>query len=228
MLWDIDGTLLRRASVEHAQALREALTEVHGVEPDNVHYVSYAGRTDGAIARDQLLRAGIDAHRIDAEIAQVQAATSRRYDALCPRDLSSLVSAGIAELLAELAELPERFRLSLLTGNFEPVARLKLERAGIGSYFPAGQGAFGSDAEDRNQLTAIARARAGGADGSDPWPRERTLIIGDTPRDVAAARADGLRGVAVATGPFTVAELAEADFVAADGHEVAQVLRGLE
>jgi phosphoglycolate phosphatase-like HAD superfamily hydrolase len=228
LLWDIDGTLLRRASVEHAQALREALTEVHGLEPESVHYVSYAGRTDGAIARDQLLRGGIDSAAVDAGIVQVQAAARRRYEQLCPPDLSALVSGGIAELLAELAGLPERFRLSLLTGNFEPIARLKLERAGIGSHFPPGQGAFGSDAEDRNQLPAIARRRAGALDGARPWPRERTLIIGDTPRDVAAARADGLRCVAVATGPFTVAELAEADFVAADGHEVAEVLRGLE
>ncbi len=196
--------------------------------PDTVTYMSYAGRTDGAIARDMLLRAGIDAGRIDAEIAQVQAATSRRYDGLCPPDLSDLVSGGIDDLLAELAALSERFRLSLLTGNFEPVARLKLERAGIGRYFVPGQGAFGSDAEDRDELPPIARARAGSADGGQPWPRERTLIIGDTPRDVGAARADGLRCVAVATGPFTVDELAEADFVAADGHEVAEILRGLE
>lgn len=204
------------------------MREVHGVEPDDASYVSYAGRTDGAIARDLLLGAGIDIARIDAEVASVQAAASRAYDRLCPADLSALISDGIAELLAELDTLPERFRQSLLTGNFEPVARLKLERAGIGSYFAPGQGAFGSDAEDRNELPAIARARAGRVDGSGPWPRERTVIIGDTPRDIDAARADGLRCVAVATGPFTVGELAEADFVAADGHEVARVLRGLE
>jgi phosphoglycolate phosphatase-like HAD superfamily hydrolase len=201
---------------------------VHGIKADEVSYSSYAGRTDGAIARDLLLGAGVEPGRIDAELAQVQTVTRRRYDELCPADLSPLIADGVADLLAEIAGLPERFRLSLLTGNFEPVARLKLARAGIGSYFPPGQGAFGSDAEDRNELPPIARARAGDADGGAPWPRDRTLIIGDTPRDVAAARADGLRCVAVATGPFTVAELAEADFVAADGHEVAEVLRGLE
>jgi phosphoglycolate phosphatase len=158
----------------------------------------------------------------------VQAVASRRYREICSADLSHLVAAGISDLLAELARLPERFRLSLLTGNFEPVARLKLERAGIGSYFARGQGAFGSDAEDRDALPAVARERAGAAGGGDPWPRERTLIIGDTPRDVAAARADGLRCVAVATGPFSVAELDEVGFVAEDGHEVAAILRGLE
>lgn len=190
-------------------------------------YVQIAGRTDGAIARDLLLAGGIDAARIDEGVAEVREATSRAYAELCPADLSHLVAPGISELLAELAGMRERFHLSLLTGNFEPVARLKLERAGIGRYFPPGQGAFGSDAEAREELPAVARSRAGAIDGGDPWPRERTLIIGDTPRDVLAARADELRCIAVATGPFPVEELADADYVARDGHEVAAVLRGL-
>lgn len=219
---------MQRASVEHGRALRRALTEVHGVEPVEPEYNSYAGRTDGAIARDLLLAGGIEASRIDAGVAAVRDSTSRQYAQLCPPDLSHAVAAGIPELLAELAERPERFRLSLLTGNFEAVARVKLERAGLGSYFAPGQGAFGSDAEDREHLPAVARARAGTADDGGPWPRERTLIIGDTPRDIGAARADGLRCIAVATGPFTVEELAEADFVARDGHEIATVLRALE
>ena len=186
-----------------------------------------AGRTDGAIARDLLLAGGISASRIDECVAEVRDATSRAYAELCPVDLSHLVASGVSDLLEELAALPDRFRLSLLTGNFEPVARLKLERAGLGEYFPAGQGAFGSDAEAREELPAVARERAGALDGGRPWPRERTLIIGDTPRDVLAARADELRCVAVATGPFPVEDLADADYVARDGHEVAEVLRGL-
>ncbi len=79
-------------------------------------------------------------------------------------------------------------RLALVTGNFEPVARLKLARAGIGRYFPSGQGGFGSDSEDRAALPAIARRRAGPT--GIPYPRERTIVIGDTPRDIACARAD--------------------------------------
>ena len=65
----------------------------------------------------------------------------------------------MSELLEGLAARDD-VRLALLTGNFEPIARLKLERAGIGHYFPPGQGAFGSDHEDRAELPAIARARA--------------------------------------------------------------------
>ena len=103
----------------------------------------------------------------------------------------------MVELLTELSARPDEFRLSLVTGNLEPIARLKLERAGVGRFFAAGQGGFGSDHEDRGRLPAIARARA----SDPPWPRERTVVIGDTPRDIACARADGVRVAAVATGP---------------------------
>ena len=91
------------------------------------------------------------------------------------------------EVLAALGARPDAFRFSLVTGNYERVARLKLARAGIGSWFPEGQGGFGSDSEQREHLPPIARSRAG------DWPRERTIVIGDTPRDIACARADGLR-----------------------------------
>ncbi|MDP9377347.1 MAG: haloacid dehalogenase-like hydrolase [Actinomycetota bacterium] len=227
LLWDIDGTLLQRASVEHGQAVRHALAEVHGIKDVDAPYVQIAGRTDGAIARDLLLAAGVPEADIDAGASDVRAAACRAYENLCPPDLSHTVAPGIATLLAELADAPEHFRLSLLTGNFEGVARLKLERAGIGDFFPRGQGAFGSDAEAREALPAVARERAGEFNGGSPWPRERTLIIGDTPRDVLAARADKLRCIAVATGPFDAAALREADFVAQDGHEIASVLRKL-
>ena len=108
-----------------------------------------------------------------------------------------------------------------MTGNYERVARLKLARAGIGGWFAEGQGGFGSDAEEREALPPIARERAGG------WPRERTIVIGDTPRDIACARADGLRVVAVATGPYPVEALADADAVVDSAPALLPVLRDL-
>jgi phosphoglycolate phosphatase len=140
------------------------------------------------------------------------------YDELCPADLSARVAPGVAELLPRLAARSDAFRFSLVTGNFERIARLKLARAGIGGWFPEGQGGFGSDAEDRELLPPIARARAG------DWPRERTVVIGDTPRDIACARADGLRVIAVATGPFAVEALADADAVADGAEAVVPIL----
>jgi hypothetical protein len=71
-------------------------------------------------------------------------------------------------------------------------------------------------------LPAIARARAG--DGCEAYPRERTVVIGDTPRDIACARADRLRVAAVATGPFAVEALADADAVADDARALLPVL----
>ena len=113
---------------------------------------------------------------------------------------------------------PRPYRLALVTGNFEPVARRKLASAGIGGYFAAGQGGFGSDAEDRSELPAVARVRAGG------WPRERTVVIGDTPRDIACARADQVRVIGVATGPFAAEALADADAVVDSARAVLPVL----
>jgi phosphoglycolate phosphatase len=120
---------------------------------------------------------------------------------------------GIAELVGSLAARDD-VTLSLVTGNFEPVARLKLKRAGIGRHFPAGQGGFGSDSEDRAALPGIARRRAG-HDGVS-HPRARTIVIGDTPRDIACARADDVRCFAVTTGPHAAEDLTGADAVARD------------
>jgi phosphoglycolate phosphatase len=227
LLFDIDGTLVWRASGEHAAALRQALHEIHGVDPEfrpPGPPGSAAGRTDGEIARMLLLAAGVSAAAIDERAADVREATCAAYAQLCPTDLSEKVLPGIPELLAELGERDD-VRLSLVTGNFEPVARLKLKRAGVGHFFEPHQGGFGSDSEDRAGLPAIARRRAG-HDGVS-FPRERTIVIGDTPRDIACARADGVRCVAVATGPFGIDALRDADGVAADARELADVLDGL-
>ncbi len=119
-------------------------------------------------------------------------------------------------LLAELAGQPGVI-LSLVTGNLEGVARVKLDRAGLGSFFPARQGAFGSDSDDRSDLPPIARQRAGALSGGSPgapYPREHTIVIGDTDRDVACAHADGVRCIAVTTGPMGAGQLAGADALA--------------
>ncbi len=223
LLFDIDGTLVWRASVEHAVALREALHTVHGLDPSFEHTLSAAGRTDGEIARLLLLAGGVSAQAIDDGAPAVRAASVEAYARLCPADLSDRVLPGIPELLASLSTR-EDVRLSLVTGNFEPIARLKLGRAGVGRFFESGQGGFGSDSEDRSMLPELARRRAG-TDGV-PWPREHTIVIGDTPRDIACARADGVRCIAVATGPHPASDLAGADAVAGPG-ELATVLGGL-
>lgn len=225
LLFDIDGTLLTRATAAHRDALHRALHEIHGVDPDRFgKLVAPGGRTDGEIARLILLEAGVSAERIDERSDAVRDRCCRHYARLCPDDLSHTVLPGVPELLAWLGAR-EDVRLSLLTGNFEAVARLKLSRARVGHWFPSGQGAFGSDSEDRAMLPTVARRRAGTR--ARPWPRERTLVIGDTPRDIACARADGVRCAAVATGPHGEDELRGADLVARDAVALREHLEAL-
>jgi phosphoglycolate phosphatase len=220
LLWDIDGTLLQRASMEHADAMRRALIDVHGSLELDGHHVEAAGRTDGAIARDLLLAAGLAGPAIDSGSDDVITAACALYDELCPPDLSPRLAPGIADVLPRLAARPDAFRFSLVTGNFERIARLKLARAGIGDWFPEGQGAFGSDAEDRNELVPVALRRAGG------WPPARTVVVGDAPGDVACALAGGAFAVAL-TGHFDVRALDGAHAFIGDLGELAAALAGL-
>jgi phosphoglycolate phosphatase-like HAD superfamily hydrolase len=214
LLFDIDGTLLSSATGAHSRALDGAIREVHGVRTDDLRSkIGPAGRTDGEIARLILLDLGVSAWRIDERADAVREACCRIYAEICPPDLSDHVVPGIADLLTWLSGR-DGVTLGLLTGNFEPVARLKLKRAGIGRWFAPGNGAFGSDSEDRAELPAIARRRAGHA------RRDQTVVIGDTPRDIACARADDVRCVAVATGQYGVDELTGADAVARDAGEL--------
>lgn len=170
-----------------------------------------------------LLGAGVSARQIDDGATAVREACARGYTELCPPSLAEKVVPGIPELLEWLATR-EDVSLSLVTGNYEPVARLKLQRAGLGEFFPAGQGGFGSDSEDRTVLPAVARRRAG-VDGV-PHPRETTMVIGDTPGDIACARADGVRCVAVTTGPFGAGELRAADGVAQQPGDLRALIAG--
>ncbi len=210
--------------------MRAALRTIYGVgdaEEDGAapRRVQVAGRTDLEIAREIAEAGGVPRARFEERLGDFREAAVREYERRAPDDLSGRVAEGVRELLANLGQR-EDVICSLLTGNLEPIARLKLARAGIGGYFAAGQGAFGSDAEDRLQLPAIARRRAGN-DGS-PHDRARTVVIGDTPRDIACARADGLRCLAVATGPYAVEELRQADAVAERASELPELLAALD
>lgn len=229
LLFDIDGTLVSGATEAHAAALHTALHEVHGlaeqVDSARALGIDPAGRTDPEIARLLLLAHGVSAERIDARADDVREACCATYARTCPPDLSETVLPGVPELLERLAGR-DGVRLALLTGNYEPVARVKLRAAGIGGWFDAREGAFGSDGEDRAELPEIARRRAGRTAGV-AHPRERTIVIGDTPRDVACALADGVRCLGVETGRFSAAELHGATAVARDAHSLAPLIDAL-
>lgn len=226
VLFDIDGTLLIKGATEHAQAVLEAIEEVWGIAVGQQLAVQAAGRTDTEIAREILLLGGVDARAIDERLGDFREAAVRRYVELVPGDLSPRLAPHAATVVEALAA-DEAFRLSLVTGNIEPIARLKLLRAGIGRHFQHGQGGFGSDSEDRSDLPPVARTRAASWNGGQPWPRERTVVVGDTPRDIACARADGVHVVAVTTGPYVAEALTGADAVIAGLDELPSALAAL-
>jgi phosphoglycolate phosphatase-like HAD superfamily hydrolase len=208
-------------AVHHA-AIVGGLETVYGLDLDGFRFLTLEpwGKTDLQIALDCLR-----AHEVDEE---VQAALLEEWTARAQSLHAELAGDGEAPLAAPQAHAAlEALRargglLGLVTGNLREIALRKLEIAGLGPLFRGAPGGFGSDHRERAELVRLARVRAGGA--GPPWPAERTVIIGDTPRDIACARADGVACVAVTTGPFDAAALSAADAVVAGLGELEAVL----
>ena len=224
LLFDIDGTLVLtgRAGV---RAMNRACQEVIG-HSDALDGVAVAGRTDWIILHDALRAIG---HEMDEDLfARLRDAyvTLLREEILLPGEGIKAVLPGVAGLLDALRARPDVF-LALLTGNFEEGARIKLEHFDLWRYFKCG--AFGDDAADRNALVpfALDRARACGLDAIAP---EDVFVVGDTPHDVACARAVGAVPVGVATGSFSVADLrgSGADIVFPDLGDTAAFMRVID
>ncbi len=206
VLFDIDGTLLVGSHDAHFAAMRRALAGVFDRVVREDDGIEKSGRTDIEIARDVAAFHGMDASTFAShrdELADAWAAALDELDS----DFTRMVPPGTADVLTTLAD--EAAVLTLVTGNLRPLAERKLRSAGLLDLLVPDVGAYGSDFEDRLMLPPLARRRAGGATG--PWSREDTVLVGDTPRDIACARADGIRCIAVMTGGFDADELAGAD-----------------
>ena len=199
MLWDIDGTLVDSAG-HGGDAFAEAYEAVTGSPP--AERVPMHGRTDHQIATTMLEKGGagdVDGRlpRMLDELARVLAGK---------RELMSREGrayAGAAVVLERLARREDVIQ-SLLTGNVEANAAVKLGAFDLDRHVDLEVGGYGSDPhEARSELVAIARGRAAEKYGE---PAE-AVLIGDTPLDVIAAHEAGARAVAVASGPYSVEEL---------------------
>src|ERR1700754_1347367 len=123
LLVDIDGTLLLRAHVEHRHALAEAVLEVWGATDPGPHAIAAAGRTDGEIAREICLGAGVGADRFDDGFLAFREACARAYARLAPADLRDRLAPHVAEVLADLAPR-DGVRMSLVSGYLAALARM--------------------------------------------------------------------------------------------------------
>ena len=218
---DIDGTLLHGSPRAHTQALAGVMAGVHGtpVGIEDVAAIRPAGRTDREIVRLVLSAAGLGRREIDQGMAAVVAQAAARY----PAAEAASPPRAAPDAAAALERLSRAgVTLALLTGNLEPIARAKMAHAGLAGFFPAGEGAFGSDHERRDALVPVAIARARAASRC----AEPAVVVGDTPRDIACARAGGALCVAVATGTHPAADLGEADAVVGDLSAAAAVILG--
>ena len=214
VLFDIDGTLVLTGGAG-IRAMNRACEELVG-HPHALAGIPVAGRTDRIILTDVVARAG---HALDGGLLERLRARyisylreeierpgrTQSFESLGARGGVKAVMPGIRELL-DLLERRDDVFLGLLTGNFEAGARIKLEHFDLWRYFRCG--AYGDDAADRNELVPFALDRARRCGLPDLAP-EHILVVGDTPHDVACARAVGATPVGVATGGFTVEQLRE-------------------
>lgn len=201
LLFDIDGTLVDTGG-KGMSALKKTAIQVFGSDGPPL---DLAGSTDLGILANLYLHFEIEpteelTHRF-FEVYHKHLEESLKSDPTEGRVLD-----GVFELLEELVVM-RHAQLGLLTGNTELGAEIKLRHYGLHQHFPFG--AYGSDRADRNQLGGIALERALAVTGKTFIP-ERTLIIGDTPKDIACAHAIGAKCLAVATGHFTAEQLQQA------------------
>jgi phosphoglycolate phosphatase len=207
VLWDIDHTLIETRGVG-SQVYAEAFAKVTGRSLDKMPEL--AGRTEPVIFRDALKINGIETGEdLYPEFAAEQARGYLAHlDELRHRGRAL---PGAAEALRELSHHVDVIQ-SVLTGNTRPSAEVKLRAFDLDSYLDFDVGAYGTDDDTRANLVGIARQRAEKAYGVN-FDGHATVLIGDTPNDVAAATDSGARIIAVATGKDNAASLAEAGAV---------------
>jgi phosphoglycolate phosphatase-like HAD superfamily hydrolase len=203
LLFDVDGTLVTTGGA--GRLAFERTFDVEYGRPDACAHFRFDGMTDRAIARLGLSAIGV-------------AATEEAIDGMLGRYLIHLAStvgeaeaaryrvhAGMVEALE--AAHAARMAVGLGTGNIREGARLKLDRVQLSSYFHFG--GYGDDHESRPELIRSG-ARRGAERLGVTVTEARVVVIGDTPKDVEAARAIGAESLAVGTGAFSAAQLREA------------------
>jgi len=201
VLFDVDETLVHTGG-SGARSWKAAFEQLYGI-PADIGEHSSAGETDPQVAR-ATFRDVIGHEPSDNELDQLYVhyllhladdiLVSENYRMLPGADqcLSSLGAAGVL--------------LGLVSGAMEGAARTKLIPANLNRFFIFG--AYGSDSPDRSELTAIAIEKATRLHAT--LQPGQVFVVGDTPRDIDAAKATGAVSVGVASGHYSTKELSDA------------------
>ena len=201
MLWDVDHTLIETRGVGRAIYDRAFLT---ATGKPLTELASVSGRTELDIVAETLLINGIQP--TDEMVAKLANALIQGYEN-AREELRTVGRAlpGAEDALASLTDEPA-IHQSVLTGNLRQVARIKLEVFGLDGYLDLASGAYGDDDSDRPKLVFLAQRRAAERTGV-VFDKDATVLVGDTPKDVEAGLAAGVRVIGVATGKTSAQEL---------------------
>lgn len=200
VFFDIDGTLLH-VNGAGRRAFSNAIATVFGWQ-DTIEYIEFAGATDlDVLHRIALVQGGTLTHE------EIQ-----RFFHQLPIELASTAHVSNATLFSGVRELVERLadhpaaHLGLITGNEERCARIKLSLFDLDHHFKFG--AYGHEHGDRSEIARLANQRL--HEMLPPGAQPQRYLLGDTPSDIAAARAIGATAIGVATGVFGRQALLEA------------------
>jgi phosphoglycolate phosphatase-like HAD superfamily hydrolase len=201
LLFDIDGTLTR--SHNGHVPFNQAILKTFGV-PGDILSVIPDGNTDPMIVTEIFSKANILIQDIDDKWQQFSSNLRQCYAQAISSGITTVRALpGAAELVRTVAA-SGIFGSSVVSGNLEPMARVKLEAAGLYSYLC--RGAYGSDSPKRADLPAIAKHRCETAFGVSIALSD-CIVIGDTPKDLEAARCNHMKCILVATGRYSLEEL---------------------
>ena len=199
ILFDVDGTLISTGGAG-TRSWCWAFEVLHGVSADIGEH-SEAGMTDPVVGRTTF-REVIGREPTDRELARLMAGYLERLPVEVSASEHYRVLPGVDRLLPRLQA--DGMLLGIVTGALEAAAHIKLARAGLDRFFTFG--GYGSDSEDRSELTRIAIDRAGAILRRAVAPRD-VYVVGDTPRDIEAARSIGAVAAGVASGKYSTEQL---------------------
>lgn len=205
LLFDIDGTLMLSGGAGR-RAIDRAFFELYGVR-NAFEGIVPDGNTDPNIFNEIIANHRLEFRNESVGFAELTERYAHHLKDEMRLSEQAFLMPGVAPLLEHLQNR-EDVALGLLTGNFEPTARIKLERFDLNRFFPFG--AFGSDHAVREDLVPVAVDRAEAAVGQPIGLGRHVVVIGDTPRDVECALAHGATAIGVAASRYSVDELSSA------------------
>ena len=201
ILFDIDGTLTRTQN--GYVPFNEAIFKTFGIDGD-IRTVVPDGNTDPMIVQEIFAKANVKLEFKNYDWQKFTIHLRERYHHHVQHGTTTIRALPGAAGLLQALSLRADYSASIVTGNFEVTAAIKLEAAGLAPYLR--RGAYASDSRHRPDLPAIAKERWEKLTGRI-LPAEQCIVIGDTPKDLEAARHNQMKCVLVGTGRYPVEEL---------------------